>query len=213
MRLKKEISDVKILQNVKAEQVVNMERILQRPLVVVPAFERETTEGKDDEVDSCIFDQSQTNISPKTVQSRDKHGNDHSTGKEQQRMFTKKFDVPATSATLKRNLVEGQYNAADNKDDSVDTKVEKQKTNFSGKEDVSDSCCALVCVEVNGGSNFGGISSDDVSVVRSLTRGHKIILTDNKVDLQAISLHDSCLPMILRIYKILYLEQKEIQSI
>lgn len=142
-----------------------MERILQRPLIVVPVFERETKEGKDDEVDGCIFDQSQTNISPKTMQSRDKHGDDHSTGKQQQRKFTKKFDASATFETLKSKLVEGLYNAADDEDDFV-------------------------------GSKFGDMSSDDVSAVRSLTKGHKIILTDNKVDLQAFLLDDSCLPMI-----------------
>ena len=192
MRLKKEISDVKILQNVKAEQVVKMERILQRPLIVVPHFEHEAREGKDDGVDGCIFDQSQTNTSPKTMQSRDKHGGDQSTGKQEQRKFAKKFDVPTISATLKGKLVEGQYNAADDKDDFIDSKVEKQKTNVSRK-DVSDSCCALVCVEVNGGSNLCDISSDDISVVRSLTKGHKRIMTDNKVDIQAFPHHDNCL--------------------
>ena len=180
--MKKEISDVKILQNVKAEQVVKMERILQRPLIVVPVFEHETREGKDDGVDGCIFDQSQTNTSPKTMQSKDKHGGDQSTGKQQQRKFAKKFDVPATSASLKSKLMEVQYNAA----------VEKQKSNVSRKEDVSDSCCALVCVEVNGGSNFGDTLSDDASVVRSLTKGHKRIMTDNKVDIQAFPHHDNC---------------------
>ena len=166
----------------KAEQVVKMERILQRPLIVVPVFEHETREGKDDGVDGCIFDQSQTNTSPKTMQSKDKHGGDQSTGKQQQRKFAKKFDVPATSASLKSKLMEVQYNAA----------VEKQKSNVSRKEDVSDSCCALVCVEVNGGSNFGDTLSDDASVVRSLTKGHKRIMTDNKVDIQAFPHHDNC---------------------
>jgi hypothetical protein len=188
--LEKNIVDVKVDQNMKAEQVIHIEDILRRPMTVAPVFELETSGGGNDYVDERILCKSRTNSSL----TKKKHKNDQTAENQMLRKLTNKnkLRAPATTYITQRSkgvithckrLVDGSHdsdNAANDKEHLKSSLTTRQKDLCDVKDDGSDSSSDFTIGENNSGSNFGESSSEETHVTEQFTtRNTK--LTSNKV--------------------------------
>ena len=191
--LEKDIVDVKVDQNMKAEQVLQIEDILRRPMTAVPVFELGTSGGESDHIDEKILSKSQMNSSL----TKKKHKNDRTVENQMLRKLANKNKLRAPAATyiIQRSkkvithckrLADGSYdsdNAADDKEHSKSTMTSRQNDFCDMKDDGPDSSSDFTIGENNSGSNFGESSSEEIHVTEELTKSNKKLTSNKKVSL------------------------------
>lgn len=184
--LEKDIVDVKVDQNMKAEQVIQIEDILRRPMTVVPVFELETSGGGNDYIDERILSKSRTNSSLM----KKKHKNDQTAENQMLRKLANKnkLRAPATRSkgviTHSKRLVDGSHdsdNAANDKEHSQSSMTAQQNNFCDVKDDGSDSSCDFTIGENNSGSDFGESPSEEIHVTEQLTTSNKKLTSNKKV--------------------------------
>jgi hypothetical protein len=191
--LEKNIVDVKVDQNMKAEQVIQIEDILRRPMTVVPVFEHETSGGGNDYIDEKILSKSRTNSSL----TKKKHKNDQTSENQMPRKLANKNKLRAPDTTYitqrskgvithSKRIVDGSYDSDIVASDNVHSKslmTALQKDFCDVKGDGSDSSSDFTIGENNSGSDFGESSSEETHVTEKLTTSKKKLTLNKKVSL------------------------------
>ena len=172
----------------KAEQVIQIEDILRRPMTVVPVFDFETSGGGNEYIDERILSKSRTNLSL----TKKKHKNDRTA---ENQMLLKlanknKLRAPATTHITQRSkgdithskrLIDESY---DRDNAANDNTLSARQRDFSDvKDDKSDSSSDFTIGENNRGSDFGESSSEETHVTEQLTTSNKKYTSNKKVGL------------------------------
>lgn len=189
--LKKNITDVEIDQNKKAEQILEIEDILRRPLTIVPVFQPDNRRKYDDAIDACDVNQSRTNSSLVKKRPKNYTENDQKQENQMQQKLVNKYDLRASSVTQKskkgssncESLIDGSFDSDKTVNDKLASKEEQQNVLDNGMEDNSDGSSDFMISEKNGGGDFGEISSKEIPAKKEITKTYEKLVSKKKVGL------------------------------